>query len=372
MKKFPAERDGSLVFDARTSRLGLKIAGPESKWGNVSAAIEADFWGGHPASGTASRQGLVRMRHAYGRVDWSSGTSILVGQYWTVNMPLYALANAATFIPWGANGLLFMREPQIALMQKVGPANYNVLVEASIARVQAGNDSAANLYPGPTGVQLDDRGAGEASWKPGFRGRVTLNMKPIDILAITLGATGHYQLERQQMSYSRIGAILGFSGAQITAARIAKIGKIVNSYSFGAFAKIQISLVTLLGSGFMGWNMDTFLSGLGEGAALNAAGTKLLPVPTKGGYAQVQIDLRKVSPIPIELAAGMGGEFKRNSKMIDNGKQLSNKTISGTLTFHLNQYMRFMFEVAKHETKYKGVLGSAENMRYQGAAVVDF
>jgi hypothetical protein len=146
----------------------------------------------------------------------------------------------------------------------------------------------------------------------------------------------------------------------------------VNSYSYGAFAKVQVSLVTLVGSGFMGWNMDTFLSGLGQGAVVNTAGTKLVPVPTKGGYAQVQVDFRKISPIPIVLATGIGGEFKKNNKLIANGMMLSNKTISGTATFHLNQYMCFMFEVAKHETKYKGVLGSAENMRYQGSAVVNF
>ncbi|TFH38444.1 MAG: hypothetical protein E4G96_10465, partial [Chrysiogenales bacterium] len=73
LKKNPAARSGSLVFDARTSRLGIKITGPDSKWGKTSAVVEADFWGGHPASGTAARQGLVRMRHAYGKVDWSSG-----------------------------------------------------------------------------------------------------------------------------------------------------------------------------------------------------------------------------------------------------------------------------------------------------------
>lgn len=373
VKKFPSERNGSLVFDARTSRLGLKINGPESKWGNTSAVVEADFWGGHPASGTASRQGLVRMRHAYGRVDWSTGTSLLVGQHWTVNMPLYALASTATFIPWGANGLLFMREPQIAVMQKLGVEKYNVLIEASIARVQAGNDNSANLYPGPTGVQLDDRGAGEASKVPGYRGRVSFNMKPIDLIAVTLGAMGHYHLEKQQMNYSRLGLLIGAPNTwgknSLTWARV---GKMVNSYSYGAFTKIQISLVSLVASGFMGWNMDSFLSGLGEGAVVNTAGTKLVPVPTKGGYAQVKVDLRKVSPIPIELAAGMGGEFKKNNKLIANGKQLSNKTISGTVTFHLTQYMAFMFEVAKHETKYKGVLGSAENMRYHGAAVVNF
>lgn len=321
IKKFPSQRSGSLVFDARTSRLGIKITGPESKWGNTSAVVEADFWGGHPASGTASRQGLVRMRHAYGRVDWSSGTSLLVGQHWTVNMPLYALASTATFIPWGANGLLFMREPQIAVMQKLGVDRYNVLIEASIARVQAGNDNSANLYPGPTGVQLDDRGAGEASKIPGFRGRVSFNMKPIDLIAVTLGAMGHYQWEKQQMSYGRLGLLLGDPTAVPS---WVLVGKMVNSYSYGAFTKIQISLVSLVASGFMGWNMDSFLSGLGEGAVVNTAGTKLVPVHTKGGYAQVKVDLRKVSPIPIELAAGIGGEFKQNNKLIANGKQLGN------------------------------------------------
>jgi hypothetical protein len=224
IKKSPSLRSGSLVFDARTSRLALKVTGPESQWGNTSAVVEADFWGGHPVSVTPSRQGLVRMRHAYGRVDWSTGTSLLVGQHWTVNMPLYALADAATFIPWGANGLLFMREPQIAVMQKLGVEKYNVLIEASIARVQAGNDAAGNLYPGPSGVQFDDRGAGEASKLPGYRGRVSFNMKPIDLLAVTVGAMGHYQLEKQEMNYARLRLLTGMTIDPV-AATLIRVGK---------------------------------------------------------------------------------------------------------------------------------------------------
>ena len=42
--------------------------------------------------------------------------------------------------------------------------------------------------------------------------------------------------------------------------------------------------------------MDQFSCGIGAGHVENFSSTKILGVPAQGGYAQLQIDLRKVAP----------------------------------------------------------------------------
>lgn len=368
-KKVPAARDGSFTMDARTTRLGFKVDGPTALTGKTTAVIEFDFWGQTPVSTTAARQGMIRMRHAYGRIDWDFGTFVQIGQFWSVAIPtVNAMADTQTFIPFGANGLMFMREPFIGIGQKVGNKSFNVTAEYAAALVQGGNDSGAGLYPGMRDVQLSERGPGEASKLPGHRGRIIFNINPEpikDMLNITLGFTGHYQKEKHPRTFAN-AVLWGWLTSTEALALQNTFGKMTNSYSIGAFTNISVSLVTFVGGYFMGKNMDTFLCGLGQGVVENASSMKLVGVSTTGGYGQLQIDFRKIAPIPIKIAGGYGAEVKKNGPLIGAGQQLWNKTIQGNISWYLNNYMSIGFEVAQHQTKYKRVLGVASDMRYHG------
>ena len=65
------------VFTARQSRLWFKVAGPTFLGAKTGALIETDFYG----SGGSNESGNMRMRHAYGTLDWEN-TQLLFGQYW--------------------------------------------------------------------------------------------------------------------------------------------------------------------------------------------------------------------------------------------------------------------------------------------------
>lgn len=72
-----AGKQDQSVFTARQSRLWFKAAGPTLLGARTGALIETDFYG----SGGSNESGNMRMRHAYGTMDWEN-TQLLFGQYW--------------------------------------------------------------------------------------------------------------------------------------------------------------------------------------------------------------------------------------------------------------------------------------------------
>jgi len=371
LKRTASQRSGSFVIDMRVTRLGLIVKGPKALTADTMAQVEFDFWGTMSRSGTGDRQGMIRMRHAIARLDWPTGTFLVVGQYWSVVMAWPAQPLTATFIPFGENGNLFMREPMIWLGQKVGNEKVNLTIEAAAARVQAGADTgtAGDLYPGTNNVQLDDRGPGEASRYPGGRARITFVTKPVDIMTITLGGTGHYQLEKHALTFAGISNANIWGGFALPAATATLLaqrwGKLTRSYSAQAFGKFQVSLFTILAAYWRGNNMDTFLCGGGQnGAVENYSSTKMLGIPVQGGYGQLQFDLRKVGPIPLLFSVAYGGIMKNNKRYIYTGQILWNEAILANVFWYLNDYIHVAFEYGRHQTKWKGALGSAIDHKY--------
>jgi len=59
-----------------TSRLGMNIKGPDVGKAHSSAKIETDF------GGTTGIYFVLRLRHAYVKLDWDGGSSVLLGQTW--------------------------------------------------------------------------------------------------------------------------------------------------------------------------------------------------------------------------------------------------------------------------------------------------
>ncbi len=382
LKKTAAQRDGSFVIDMRTSRLGLNLTGPKAIGADTKANVEIDFWGGTAVSGSGARQGIPMIRHGYLQLNWKTdmySAYLVFGQTWGVTMSIPAAPATLTYVPYGENGNIFIREPMIWFGQKFGNDNYNLVLDLAAARVLSGADTgtATDLYPGVNGGQADNRGPGEASKLPGGRARLYFTIKPNDIFSMTLGGSGHYQWERHPLTFNNIAnRNLWGTGAPITAVQAALLNqrwaRLTRSYAAHAFGKIQISLVTFVGAYWRGVNMDSFTCGLGQGTVENLSSTKILGVKMQGGYAQVQFDLRKIGPIPILLVAGYGGSMKSNTRNIAFGNILWNETINGSAQWFLNDYVWVGFEYARHQTKWKGDLGSAIDHRYHTSAAFTF
>ena len=330
---------------------------------------------------------MPRLRNAYLDIKWAGdlwAVNLRAGQDNSLVMPIYAAPVTNDPLLFFEKGFLFNWDLGAVLGIKAGNGTSTMsLVEGSMVRCQAGNDSVSynlpgttslttafplnSLYPGVNGVQVEERGAGEASKRPGWRGRLTVKLAPSKLFSTYLGVTGHYQIEKQGMNYQLLtgnpALVLGLGlGNQVLLSQ--KIGKEVVSKSAGAFARVTIAMISFVGAGYMGWNMDAFVGGLGQGAVESTSGLKMVAVPVTGGYAQAQIFLAPVG-IPITLAAGVGKVQKKNMSSISIGQILANRQIQGLITFHLNQYIAWSWEVSQLETKYKGRLGSDTNMAYR-------
>lgn len=72
----PAGKQEQSLFTARQSRLWFKVAGPTFLGAKTAALVETDFYG----SGGTNEAGNLRMRHAFGTLDWEN-TQILFGQF---------------------------------------------------------------------------------------------------------------------------------------------------------------------------------------------------------------------------------------------------------------------------------------------------
>ena len=102
------------IFTAKQSRMWFKVAGPTFMGAKTNALIEADFYG---ANSLANEFGNMRMRHAYGSLDWDN-TQVLFGQWWDVFGP--AAADTIDFRQGGDSGAANApRVPQIRLTQKL-------------------------------------------------------------------------------------------------------------------------------------------------------------------------------------------------------------------------------------------------------------
>src|SRR5918994_7750072 len=101
---------GDLAMHPRLTRFGIDYSGPRiARLGDakLTGKLETDFQNG----GTESRQ-IIRVRHAYLRLDWKNA-NLLAGQTWDTVSPLFPTVNADT-LQWNA-GNIGDRRPQLRI-----------------------------------------------------------------------------------------------------------------------------------------------------------------------------------------------------------------------------------------------------------------
>jgi hypothetical protein len=95
----------SSSFYTFTSRLGMNIKGPDVGTAKSSAKFETDF------GGNAGITFLLRVRQAYVKLDWESGSSLLLGQTWhpffgEVSPQVLNLSTGAPFQPFNRSPMI--------------------------------------------------------------------------------------------------------------------------------------------------------------------------------------------------------------------------------------------------------------------------
>lgn len=251
-----SDGNGGFTMNARHTRIGVKIGGGEfGDNGQINGLIEMDFAGGFPNSGTAARQPIPRLRHAWVELVkpcWS----LRFGQDWALISGPFP--STTSFVVGAGKGNLWMRFPQIKFTTGKG----KVKAAFSINRPIAGNIK----YDDYAGGDFDVVGDGERSGRPWLMGRLWLNCKRGGVSVM-----GHVGWEK--------------------IINTAVTDDMTTSYSVAAEGRLALSRVALTAKGFTGKNLNTFLGSIFRQNRIvgnDVDGYKIQGVRSTGGWAQAK------------------------------------------------------------------------------------
>lgn len=255
----------------RQTRFGARLEGAKIGKANLSAVIEADFFGGFPAIGIGENFGVVRLRLANVKMNWEK-TSLTVGQDWMVFAPNNPTSIAAAAIPqMAAAGNPWARLPQIRVERKFN--KNRIIWQGAILSPQTGD------FPsGANSPALLQPGSGAASQMPFFQSRLIF----IDTNWFgskkngNIGISAHYGRAR-------------VTGTNPINSDIDSVGLALD-WNFPLAKRLGIS-----GEAFWGRNLAGFQAGIfqnynpdfayRQGAVLVAGGVR--SIGTRGGWTQV-------------------------------------------------------------------------------------
>jgi regulator of replication initiation timing len=209
LPKNPGSPQGSLSATPRQTILGFDASGPHLWSAKSSADLSIDFFGGIPYSDYTTAAGIVRLRTAHARLDWSDRALALAFDRPLISPlePTSWLTVGEPAMAWAGN--LWTWTPQLQFTE------HEILPNRKLTLGLALMDPAAPGPPQVNGLRTPD--ASESSKQPGYEARVgydwSLHDRPVH-----LGAGGYYS--RQTYSYDRhVDAWAGTADWSISLAR---------------------------------------------------------------------------------------------------------------------------------------------------------
>jgi hypothetical protein len=128
---------GRTTFGVRNSRIGFKLAAPESNGIKTTGILEMDFLGNQPSNPPATSEGsffaspTFRIRHFAMKLE-NPYVDVLLGQYWQLfGWQSYFHPNTVDL--QGVPGQVYSRSPQVRLSHtfKTDPVNFEMALAAS-------------------------------------------------------------------------------------------------------------------------------------------------------------------------------------------------------------------------------------------------
>ena len=129
----------SLNQYAMTTRLNVKVNGPDAFGAKSIAFVEGDFTGA-----SNSENNSLRLRHAYIKLSWNR-TQLLIGQYWhPLDVP-EALPNVVS-LNTGAPFHSFSRQPQVRFDHQFWKFNLVLVASSQRDYMNTGPTGASSNY----------------------------------------------------------------------------------------------------------------------------------------------------------------------------------------------------------------------------------
>ncbi len=248
---------GNASATARQTRLGLRVSGFDAAQAKGTAVVEIDFFGGFPSVGIGDNMGLVRLRLANVRLDWSHA-SVVIGQDWMLFAPANPVSIASASIPLMASaGNPWARLPQL----RGEWHDRGLLLQGAVMAPSTGDFNSAYAYqPAPGALSQVPFVQGRAAWtSTNWRE----SKKPASI-----GLSGHY-------GRARVIAT--------TADRTIDSRGIALDWSLPIVRRLSLA-----GEAFSGRNLAGFQAGVFQGVNPDAATDGVArSIETRGGWTQL-------------------------------------------------------------------------------------
>jgi hypothetical protein len=311
--------NGDFSMHPRLTRFGIDFSGPRiASLGDakLSGKLETDFENG----GTESRQ-IIRIRHAYLRLDWRD-FSILAGQTWDTVSPLFPTVNNDT-LQWNA-GNVGDRRPQL-----------RAAYEPKVGRGKFSFTGGIGLTGAIDALDLDNNGFrdGEESSRPDVQGRVGYA----------------YPIGHDRSASFGISSFYGFlQTARPIAGRTDYHIQLTNA----DFTLPLTSFFALRGEGWWGRNMSDVRGGAGQG--INVATGR--EIRGRGGWSEANIKVSRYLSLnpgfstddPVDADVPNGGRTRNRAFYLANRITPGGNFLIGA------DYLRW-------QTNYKGLRRGIDN-----------
>ena len=182
----PGEPSGSVGASFRQSIIGITGVGPQILGADTVGDVQMDFFGGEPSGYGANTSGLVRLRVARLRLNWTH-TSIFGG----IDLPLFSPNTPTSYMAVGiptfsSSGNLWTWTPTIGVEQRVDVGGSQVKIDAGIMDPPTyATQNFPVRVPSPQ----------EGSRQPTYAVRISENGKS-ERNPISLGVSGIYSPQR--------------------------------------------------------------------------------------------------------------------------------------------------------------------------------
>jgi len=326
----PNASAGAFGGTLRQSQIRLQAFGPDILGARTSADVNLDFAGGFPDAPNGSWMGLLRMRTAVVRLDWTN-TSIVAGQDRLFFAPLAPTSLATLATPaLSYSGNLWGWTPQLRVERRV------VLSESSSLSFQGGIlDSLTGDIPPDQFERYPSWG--EQSGQPAYAARVSWTHRMFG-QDFTVGAGGYYG--RQDWGFSR--NVDGWAG---TVDLTLPLGK---RFEF-------------TGEFYRGRAVGGIGGAIGQSVLINGPfdvpATTFRGLDSMGGWAQLKFKVK--SNFEINGAFGSDNPFANEFRLYN-----SNIRYPGSYTRNLSPLVNFIYQIRSD------ILFSTE-YRYLNSSVLD-
>lgn len=341
------------VFTAKQSRIWLKVAGPEFNGAKTNALVEMDFYGGSSASNEMAN---LRMRHAYGTLDWTN-TQVLFGQYWdTFGV---AAADTIDFRLGGTTGNpANPRVPQVRVTHKLDISANNSLkfVLAAQNPVQDAPVAGSNSLSKTGSYGSAVNGAAQISFtskalgvSPGYMG---LGNSPLTVTLFGLAGNQEFTDNKNVNVYGY--GIYGF--VPILKSSDGKSRAMTLSFEAQAYeaAGLDVQGATAMSvTGTAKPNLEA-AKGYGLYGQLKFFPTQELALTTGYGRRET-LDWDKAKSTSAAALALSGAA---------NGAERSNQLMYVNATYDLNAAVRVAAELERIETSYNAKMGQNNSVRF--------